>query len=110
MLWHILSLIVRKHAVFLREKSDGISRETELHFFAVYFHLRFWKRGFKTVGCPFVVGAENQRVVAVHFEAQLVVALANLLEFLMDFGLDHPIVTAFLGRRDFRLQPQLFVV
>src|SRR5580698_5456158 len=98
MLWHILSLVVRKHAVFLRVKGYGISREIELHFFTVYLHLRFWKRGFKTVGCPFVVGAENQRVVAVHFEAQFVVALANLLEFLTDLRLDQPIGAAFLRR------------
>src|SRR3982074_2414214 len=40
MLRKIFSLVVRKHAVFLRIVNDGISKGNYLDFFAVDFHLR----------------------------------------------------------------------
>src|ERR1700704_5978903 len=64
MLWKKFSLVVRKHAVFLRIVDDGISREIDLHFFAVDFYLLLRQRRFEAVGGAFVVGAKDNGVAA----------------------------------------------
>ena len=101
MLRNISAFIVGEHTVFLRIEDSGIAGEMEVHFFAVDFHLGLWKGSFEAIGCAFIEGAEGNGVVAVHFEAQFIVVLANLGKFLADRRLDGLVVWAFLGREDF---------
>src|SRR5204863_1893656 len=95
MLRNIFSLVVRKHAVFLRIVDDGISREIELCFFAVDLYLPLRKRCFESVGGTFVVSTKDDGVAAFHFEAQFIVVLVNPGKLLTNRRFNGLVVDAF---------------
>ena len=103
MLRKILSLVVRKHAVFLWIIDDGISGESELYFFAEDFHLLLRKRRFESVGGAFVVCAKDNGVPAFHFEAQFIVVFANSGKLLTHQWLNGLVVSKFFCGEDFRV-------
>ena len=110
MLRNIFSLVVRKHAVFLRIVDDGISREIELCFFAVDLYLLLRKRCFESVGGTFVVSTKDNGVAAFHFEAQFIVVLANPGKLLTNRRFNGLVVAAFSCGVHFGVQPQPPVV
>ena len=89
MLRQVFSLVVRIEAVFLRIVNNKIRREIERRLFAVNFHFLLRQRCFEAVGHAFVVGAEYDRVSAVHLQPELVVMISNLGKLLADDGFDH---------------------
>ncbi len=101
---------MRKHGVFLRKVGGVIGGEIQLHLFAVDFHLSLGKGSFEAIGGAFVVGAEGDGVVAVHFEAEFIVVLANFGEFLADGRLEGLVDGAFFCGADFGVYAQIGVV
>ena len=102
---------MRIKAIFLSVVNDRInSGKIEVRFFAVDLHLRLRQRGLKTVGCAFIVGAEDHCVIAGHFEAQLVVVLTNGCGFLVHDGVQHAVGAALVRREDFRFDTQFIVI
>ena len=110
MLRQVLSLVVGKHAVFLGIEDDGVGREIELYFFAVDFYFLLRKGSFEAIGGAFVVGAEGDGVVAVHFEAQFIVMLVNFGKFLADGRLESLVDSAFFCGADFGTHAECGVV
>ncbi len=109
-LGNIFSFVMGKHAVFLRIKDGGVSREIEFHFFAVDFNLLLRKGRFKPVGCALVVGAKDDGVAAFHFDPYFIVVLSNFCELLMDGGLQGLVVAMFFCGADLRVHAQSLMV
>ena len=82
MLGNVSTFVVREEAVLLRIENNEITREVEVRFFSVYFHLLLRERRFQAICRSFVVGAKNNGIAAFHVKAQLIIALADLCRFL----------------------------
>src|SRR2546429_8368772 len=78
MLGNVSTFVVREEAVLLRIENNEITREVEVRFFSVYFHLLLRERRFQAICRSFVVGAKNNGIAAFHVKAQLIIALADL--------------------------------
>src|SRR5438034_4524022 len=70
MLGDVSTFVVREEAVLLRIENNEITREVEVRFFSVYFHLLLRERRFQAICRSFVVGAKNNGIAAFHVKAQ----------------------------------------
>jgi hypothetical protein len=85
---------------------DGeITRETEICFLPVDFHLLSGKRSFEAVSNSLVVRPKHHGISAFHVQAEFIVVVSNLREFLAHHRLKHLVVVPFLRPGNLHLAP-----
>ncbi len=110
MLRQVFAFVVREEAFFGWKIHDEIAGEIQVHLFGIDFYFRLREGGFQAISGAFVVDAKDDRVSAVHVQAQFFVVLADLCEFLADHRFKGLVAAAFLGLEDFRFHAKLFVI